>query len=81
VMPALRQVLSELHRVLAPGAPLFASAITVPLGAVLPSGVCGWFPAILKSAKDFGDELRWAGFVPVETHHHRLAVLMEARKS
>lgn len=80
VIPGLAATLAELYRVLAPGGTLFVSAITLPVGAVLPPSASSRLPAALRSGRGLLQALESAGFDAAAVESARLATLFEATK-
>jgi len=80
VIPGLEMAVGELARVLAPGASLFASVITMPLAAALPSGAGRRLPTALKSRRELVEALTDAGLTLRSVRSQRFATLIEALK-
>jgi SAM-dependent methyltransferase len=80
VIPGLEIAVGELARVLAPGAFLFASVITMPLAAALPSGAGRKLPTVLKSRRELVEALTGAGLTLRSVRSQRFATLIEALK-
>lgn len=80
VIPGLADALAELYRVLAPGGTLFVSAITLPIGAVLPSPAAARLPAGFRSGRGLLQALEDSGFDAALVERARLAKLFEATK-
>ncbi|MGH2746330.1 MAG: class I SAM-dependent methyltransferase [Actinomycetota bacterium] len=80
VIPGLADTLAELYRVIAPGGTLFVSAITLPVGAVLPSPAAARLPAGFRSGRGLLQALEDAGFNATLVKQARLAKLFEATK-
>jgi ubiquinone/menaquinone biosynthesis C-methylase UbiE len=77
VIPGLRPTLAELRRVLAPGGTLFVSAISLPVGAVLPVPL----PTGFMSSRQLVSAIERAGFGPVHRSRSRLATLIVAGRA
>jgi len=80
VIPGLELAVGELARVLAPGASLYASVITMPLAAALPSGAGRRLPTVLKSRRELVAALTDAGLTLRSVRSQRFATLIEALK-
>lgn len=80
VIPGLQPAVGELARVLAPGARLYVSVITVPLGMLLPPGFALRLPTLLKSKREIIDALVGAGLSVTSVTTQRLALFIEALK-
>jgi ubiquinone/menaquinone biosynthesis C-methylase UbiE len=80
VIPGLADTLAELHRVIAPGGRLFVSAITLPVGAVIPPPAAAHLPAGFRSGRGLLQALEDAGFDTALVERARLAKLFEATK-
>ena len=80
VIPGLEPAVRELARVLAPGARLYLSVITVPLGLLFPPEVAGRLPTLLKSKREIIDALVGAGLSVTSVTTQRLATFIEALK-
>jgi SAM-dependent methyltransferase len=80
VIPGLEESVAELARVLAPGASLYASVITMPVAAALPSGVGRKLPTVLKSRRELVIALMGAGLALRSVRSQRFATLIEALK-
>jgi SAM-dependent methyltransferase len=80
VIPGLEESLAELARVLAPGAYLYASIITMPLAAALPAGAGRKLPTVLKSRRELIDAMIDAGLALRSVRSQRFATLIEALK-
>ncbi|MGH2729512.1 MAG: class I SAM-dependent methyltransferase [Actinomycetota bacterium] len=80
VMPGLVETVRELVRVLAPGGVLLASAITVPLGRMLPSRTRSHLPTMLRSVADITNVMRSMGLEVSSTRRTTLAHLIEGTK-
>jgi ubiquinone/menaquinone biosynthesis C-methylase UbiE len=80
VMPGLVETVRELARVLAPGGVLFASAITVPLGRVLPPKARPHLPTMLRSVADIAAIMTSMGLAVTATRRTTLAHLIEGTK-
>lgn len=81
VIPGLQESLKELARVLAPGASLYVSVITLPLSALLPRDAAARAPTLLKSRRDILEAVAKADLTVMSVETQRLAVLIEARRS
>ncbi|MGH2749683.1 MAG: class I SAM-dependent methyltransferase [Actinomycetota bacterium] len=80
VIPGLEPALGELARVLAPGALLYASVITMPVAAALPARAGRKLPTLLKSRRELIEALTGAGLAVRAVRSRRLATLVEALK-
>lgn len=80
VIPGLEEAVAELARVLAPGASLYSSAITMPVAAALPSSVGRKLPTVLKSRRELVVALTEAGLALRSVRSQRFATLIEALK-
>lgn len=80
VIPGLEDSVAELARVLAPGALLYASVITLPVAALLPAAAGRKLPTLMKSRRDLIDALLGAGLSLRSVRSQRLATLVEAVK-
>lgn len=80
VIPGLAPTLAELYRVIAPGGTLFVSAITLPVGAVVPSPAEARMPAGFRSGRGLLQALEDVGFDAALVERARLAKLFEATK-
>ena len=80
VIPGLEQTLSELARVLAPGATLYTSVITMPVAALLPAGVGRRLPTALRSRRELIEALTGVGLALRSVRGRRFATLIEAIK-
>lgn len=80
VIPGLAHTLAELYRVIAPGGRLFVSAITLPVGAVVPPPAAARLPAGFRSGRGLLRALEDAGFDAALVERARLAKLFEATK-
>lgn len=80
VIPGLNDSLQELARVLAPGASLYLSVITLPLTALLPRSLASRAPTVLKARGELLEALAQAGLTVASVKTQRLAVLIEARR-
>jgi SAM-dependent methyltransferase len=80
VIPDLESAIDELARVLAPGASLHASVITMSLSAVLPPGAGRRLPTVLKSRRELVTALTDAGLTLRSVRSQRFATLIEALK-
>ncbi len=78
VMPGLDAILNELARVVASTGTLFASAITVPVGALMTARSRGHLPTMLRPVGDIAAALTSAGFRRINVRRGRLAKLFEA---
>jgi SAM-dependent methyltransferase len=80
VIPGLDMAVGELARVLAPGASIHTSVITMPLAAALPSGAARRLPTALKSRRELVAALSDAGLTLRSVRSQRFATLIEALK-
>jgi SAM-dependent methyltransferase len=80
VIPGLDRSVAELARVTAPGGVLLVSVLTAPLGAVLPRGIAGSLPAVLRSGRGIADAISATGLMVTALRRERLAHLIEAVK-
>ena len=80
VIPGLEESVAELARVLAPGASLYASVITMPVAAALPASVGRKLPTVLKSRRELVIALTGAGLALRSVRSQRFATLIEALK-
>ncbi|MGH2698982.1 MAG: class I SAM-dependent methyltransferase [Actinomycetota bacterium] len=80
VIPGLEETVAELARVLAPGACLFVSIITMPVAAALPPGMGRRLPTLLKSRRELVVALTEAGLALRSVRSQRFASLIEAIK-
>jgi ubiquinone/menaquinone biosynthesis C-methylase UbiE len=80
VIPDLESAIGELARVLAPGASLHASVITMSIAAVLPSSAGRRLPTVLKSRRELVTALTDAGLTLRSVRSQRFATLIEAMK-
>jgi len=80
VIPGLEESLAELARVLAPGAYLYVSIITMPLAAALPAGAGRRLPTVLKSRRELIDAMTGGGLALRSVRSQRFATLIEALK-
>jgi len=80
VIPGLEDAVAELARVLAPGASLYASVISMPLAAALPSSVGRKLPTALKSRRELVEVLTGANLALRSVSSRRFATLIEALK-
>lgn len=78
VIPALRAALAELHRVLAPGAGLYASVLTFPLSSLFRKAR---LPTMFVSGDDVAAAIAFEGFGLKSVRKQRFATLIEASKS
>ena len=80
VIPGLEEAVSELARVLAPGATLYTSVITLPAASLLPVAAARKLPTVLKSRRELIDALTGAGLALRSVRSQRFATLIEAIK-
>lgn len=80
VIPDLERSVAELARVLAPGAPLYTSVITMPLAAALPASAGRKLPTMFKSRRELVEVLTGAGLALRSVRSQRFATLIEALK-
>ena len=80
VIPELERAVGELARVLAPGGSLYASVLTLPVAAALPSGAGRKLPTVLKSRRELVEALTDAGLTLRSVRSQRFATLIEALK-
>ena len=80
VIPGLDETMSELGRVLAPGGRLYVSAVTVPVGALLPERSADRLPTLFKSRRDIVASLARADLHVTSVETNRFALLIEATK-
>jgi len=80
VIPGLEESVAELARVLAPGASLYASVISLPVAAALPSAVGRRLPTALKSRRELVEVLTGANLALRSVSSRRFATLIEALK-
>ncbi len=80
VIPGLRDTLSELVRVLDEDATLYVSAITLPVGAVLPPTMAHRMPTGFMGRTELLRAMTAAGLDVTVTATSRLATLFEARR-
>jgi ubiquinone/menaquinone biosynthesis C-methylase UbiE len=80
VIPGLEEAVGELARVLAPGATLYTSVITVPVAALLPPAAGRRLPTVMKSRRELIDALTGVGLSLRSVRGQRFATLVEAIK-
>ena len=80
VIPGLEEAVGELARVLAPGASLYTSVITVPVAALLPAAAGRRLPTVMKSRRELIDALTGVGLSLRSVRGQRFATLIEAIK-
>jgi SAM-dependent methyltransferase len=80
VMPGLDRNIAELGRVLAPGAPMFVSVVTVPLSSALPESSREHLPALLRSGRDVATAIESGGLRVTAVERSRFAWLIEAHR-
>ncbi|CAN5655556.1 hypothetical protein BH20ACT23_BH20ACT23_15110 [soil metagenome] len=80
VIPGLEESVAELARVLAPGASLYTSVISMPVAAALPASVGRKLPTMLKSRRELVVALTGAGLALRSVRTQRFATLIEALK-
>lgn len=81
VIPGLDETMSELARVLAPDGRLYVSAVTMPMGALLPEQTAERLPTLFKSRREISAALDRVGLRVTSVETNRFAVLLEATKA
>jgi SAM-dependent methyltransferase len=80
VIPGLVPSVQELTRVLAPGATIYTSVLTLPVSRLLPQRAGAHLPTMFRSGGDVAEALSDAGVYITGMKRERFATLIEAVK-